>query len=391
MKEKLWSRNFINSCIANFLMAMAFNLLMPTIPIYLTEVLQISHSHIGIVLSSYALALLLIRPFSGYIIDVFDRKKVFLLSLFIYVAVFFGYLFAATVAVLVVVRFMHGLSWGVTMVSSNTIAVDIIPPSRRAEGIGYFGINMNLSMAIGPFVAMRIFDAFGFHVLVLCGAAMGFLALFCASFIKPPQREIMTTRPPLSVDRFILVKALPIFFNQILVAIGWGALVCYTILYGREIGIENADMFFLFLALGMIGARTVSGKYVDRGHIHEVAIIALIVICLSFYAFFSFQSNFAYCSVAFSMGVGFGMMLPSFQTLFVNMAPADRRGTANSTFLTAFDLGLGAGMLLGGIIAEAYSTKYMYLMGAVLCFCSIFFYIFISKKVYDKNKLEQLS
>lgn len=394
MKEKLWTRNFITSCIVNFLMAASFNLLMPTIPIYLTEVLQIEPSQIGFVLSSYVLALLIIRPFSGYIIDTFDRKKILLLSLFVFVAVFFGYLFAVTVIILVAVRFMHGLSWGMTTVASNTIAVDIIPLSRRAEGLGYFGINMNLAMALAPFVAMQIFDSFGFAFLIVCAACSGFAALIAAFFIKVPQSnvpEVRPARPPMTLESFIIAKSLPIFFNQILLTIGWGMLVCYSILYGRETGITNANLFFLFLALGMIAARVVSGKYVDRGYIHAVAIVSFVVICLSFFVFYSFQNNLSFCSMAFFIGAGYGMMLPAFQMLFINMAPSNRRGTANSAFLTAFDLGLGAGMLLGGITAELFSLKYIYLEASVFCFCAIFFYVFISRKVYDKNKLESLS
>lgn len=387
MKEKLWNKNFINACIANFLMASSFHLLMPTIPIYLTEFLGIERSEVGIVLSSYTLAMLMIRPFSGYIIDVFDRKKVFLLSLVLFVSVFFGYLFAATVMLLMIVRFFHGLFWGMSTVSSNTVAIDIIPASRRAEGIGYFGMNMNLAMAIAPFIAMNIFDSFGFITLIFCSITMGILAIIAVCLIKTPYREKITEKPPLSLDRFILIKGLPIFFNQIMVTTGWGMLLSFAVLYGKEIDIPNAGMFFLFVAFGLILSRIISGRFVDRGHIHYVAVAALSIITVSLLSFSIFHSIAAYCVSAFFIGIGFGTMLPAFQTAFINMAPHDRRGTANSTYLTGFDLGVGIGMLLGGFISDAHPMEYMFMVASGLSFCAIFFYLLVSRKVYNKNKL----
>ncbi|MDR1119969.1 MAG: MFS transporter [Dysgonamonadaceae bacterium] len=392
MKEKLWNKNFIQACIANFLMASSFHLLMPTIPIYLTQTLNIHTSKVGIVLSSYTLAMLMIRPFSGYIVDVFDRKKVFLLALALFVATFFGYLWAEAVALLMLVRFFHGLSWGMSTVSSNTVAIDIIPSTRRAEGVGYFGMNMNLAMAIAPFIAMYIYErSGGFHLLIFCSIAMGTLALIAASLIKTPVKEKQKNKPPLSVDRFILIKGIPLFLNQILVTTGWGMLVSFGVLYGNQIQIPNAGIFFLFLAAGLIISRVISGRFVDRGHIHVISILALSLITVSFLCFASLHTITAFCISAFFVGIGYGMMLPSFQTSFINMAANDRRGTANSTYLTAFDLGLGIGMLLGGFLAGSHPMAYIYLVSAGLAFCSVIMYIFVSRKVYDRNKITRPS
>jgi len=385
MKEKLWNKNFINACAANFLMASSFNLLMPTIPIYLTEELGVEHSKIGIVLSSYALAMLMVRPFSGYLIDVFDRKKMLLISLSVFVAIFTGYLFAITIVAFMLLRFIHGLFWGISTVSSNTVAIDIIPSSRRAEGIGYFGMNMNLAMAIAPFIAINIFDAFGFHTLIACSIIMGILAITVASFIQTPLRPKPEEKPPLSFDRFILLKGIPIFLNQVLVTVGWGMLVSYAVLYGRDNHIPNAGMFFLFVAAGLILSRITSGRFVDKGHIHPVAIIALSIITVSLFTFACFHSVVSYFTSAFFVGVGYGTMLPALQTCFVNMAPHDRRGTANSTYLMAFDLGLAIGMLLGGFLSEVHPLSFLYYTASALSFIAIWMYAIVSRRVYNKN------
>ncbi|MFA7687408.1 MAG: MFS transporter [Moheibacter sp.] len=387
VKEKIWNKNFIIACIGNFLVACSFNLLMPTIPIYLSTELGIEHSQIGIALSSYAIALLIIRPFCGYWVDVYARKPLFLLGISLFISAFFGYYFATTILFFVILRFIHGLFWGLATVSANTVAIDIIPPSRRAEGIGYFGVNTNLAMAIAPFVAVNIYDAFGFHFLISCALLMGFLAIIAVCFIKVPVRPKLDKTPPLSWDRFMLLKGLPVFFNQIFISFGWGTLVAFAVLYGKEIGIQNAGIFFLFLAGGIILSRVTSGRFVDRGHIHKVMATALLVISLGFLGFSQLNNIYAFCASAFLIGIGYGTLFPALQTIYINMAPSSKRGTANSTYLTGFDLGIGIGMLLGAYLAGAYGFSTMYLITSGACLFSLLVYWFNSRKVYDRNRL----
>lgn len=386
-KEVLWNKSFIIACVANFLTACSFNLLMPTIPLYLTEVLNIESSKMGIILSSYAFALLLIRPFSGFLVDLYPRKMLYLIGITCFMAVFFGYYFAATVGFFIILRFIHGLFWGLSSVSANTVAIDIIPASRRAEGIGYFGVNMNIAMAIAPFFAIEIYEERGFSSVISVALAMGALAILVVCFMKVPTRPAMERKQPLSLDRFLLVKGLPILFNQIFITFGWGTLMAYGILYGIESGVKNAGLFFLFLAAGIIASRVISGRLVDRGHIHQVIIFAVAVVSLSFLSFALIHTVYAYNISAFFIGIGYGTLLPALQTIYINMAPASQRGTANSTYLTGFDLGIGVGMLAGASIASKYGYENMYLFTSLLCFLGLLIYAFNSRKIFDKHKL----
>ena len=359
---------------------------MPTIPLYLTEMLGIEESHVGIVLSSYVLAMLFTRPFSGYLVDVFPRKALYLIGLSIFVSIYSGYLFAATVLFFVVLRFVHGIFWAVTAVSANTVAIDIIPTSRRAEGIGFFGMFTNMAMAVAPFIALSIYHSIGFHWLVGSAVGMGVLAISAASFIKvgyKPPKE----RPPISFDRFILLPAFPIFLNQVLITFGWGTLIPFAALYGTSLGIANPGILFLFLALGIIVSRLISGKVVDKGYLHQAVIFALCVICAGFISYSFAKTLPLFCASAFVIGIGFGTFFPAMQTIYVNMATKDKRGTASSTYLTAFDLGNGIGMLAGGYVISAFHFSTMYLVAASSVFLGLLIYIFNSKRVYEKKKL----
>lgn len=386
-RERLWNKNFIIICIAYFLVACSFHLLMPTIPLFLSEKLHVPNSKIGIVLSSYALALLIVRPFSGYLVDIFSRKALLIIGIVLYVSTYIGYYFAFTVTFFFILRFVHGMFWGLSTVSANTVAVDIIPESRRAEGIGYFGVNSNIAMAIAPFIAVNIYENYGFNVLISSALFMGILSIVVVWTIKVPKRPKVIREMPVSLDRFILIKGLPVMFNQLLISFGWGTLVAFAVLYGKTEGIQNAGVFFLFLASGIILSRVTSGKFVDRGFLHQVMVLALLVISLGFLSFAFLNSVVFYSISAFLIGIGYGTLFPALQTLYINMALSSQRGTANSTYLTGFDLGISIGMLLGAVISEKVGFSFMYMLSGVFCMVALVIYWFNSRPVYERNKI----
>lgn len=389
MKPQLWSLNFINVCIANFLMACSFNLLMPSIPLYITEHLGVPQSQTGIVLASYAIALIFVRPFSGFLVDKFPRKRMLLIGLVGYVLVFFGYFWASTVLLFVLVRFMHGLTWGLSTVSSSTLTIDVVPSERRAEGVGFYATAMNVAMAIGPFIAIHIYHNYSFQILLWCAIAMGILGILAAALITAPQQVLQKDKEPFTLDRFFLVKGWPIFLNQMLPTFAWGTIGPFVAQYGLSIKVENPGIFFLFWAGGIILSRVFAGKLVDKGHVHRVAVGALILITCAFYVFATVHNIYAFCISGIFIGIGFGALFPSFQILYINLVPNNKRGTANSTYFLAFDLGLAFGMLAGGYISGYFSFEILYIVASAFCLLSIAVYILNSRRVYEKNRLDK--
>jgi len=385
-QPRLWTAGYIKVCVANFLMACSFNLLMPTIPLYITEQLGVPQTKTGIVLASYAIAILLIRPFSGYIVDNHSRKKIMLFSFICYVAIFFGYFFAATILIFVIVRFLHGITWGLGTVSSSTLAIDLVPSERRAEGIGYYGTFTNVAMAIGPFIAIHLYHTYSFQVMLWCAIGMGVLGIIATTLINAPERPFVE-REKLSFDRFFLIPAWPIFLNQLLVCFAWGTIGPFVAQYGMQVSIPNAGIFFLFWAGGIILSRTFAGKLVDKGHIHIVNMVAMAIAGAAFFTFATIHNIYAFCASGLFIGIGFGMMFPALQTLYINMAENNKRGTANSTYLVGFDLGLALGMLIGGYITGIYSFEGLFIISSILCFLSVVVYFFVSRIIFNKKRL----
>ena len=155
--EKLWNRNYCRAMLGNFMLFFSFYLLTPLLPIYLDAQFHADKDMIGLVLSGYVVAALIVRPFSGFIVDSFDRKKVLMLCFFAFFICFTGYIGAGTLLMFALVRTIHGLPFGATTVANSTVAIDTLPSSRRNEGIGFYGLSNNLAMAIAPSAGIWIY------------------------------------------------------------------------------------------------------------------------------------------------------------------------------------------------------------------------------------------
>ena len=397
MKDRLVTPSYCFILAANFLLYFGFWLLIPVLPFYLSEVFSTGNSTIGIILSCYTVAALCIRPFSGYFLDSFARKPLYLMAYFIFMTMFAGYIIAGSLTLFILFRIIQGVSFGMVTVGGNTVVIDIMPSSRRGEGLGYYGLSNNIAMAVGPMSGLFLHDAgMSFTTIFCCSLGSCIAGFVCASLVKTPYKPPVK-REPISLDRFILLKGIPAGISLLLLSIPYGMTTNYVAMYAKQIGINaTTGFFFTFMAIGMAISRIFSGKIVDRGKITQVISAGLYLVVFSFFLLsacvYLISWNNMLCTVVFFavallLGVGFGIMFPAYNTLFVNLAPNSQRGTATSTYLTSWDVGVGIGMLAGGYIAEVSTFDKAYLFGACLTIVSMLYFNGKVAPHYHKNKL----
>lgn len=385
--DPIWNTNFILACLASLFTFIAFYFLMPTLPFFLKNVFGLSNSTIGLVLATYTVAALIIRPFSGYFLDLYARKPIYVSSLLFFVLMFGGYMVSSAVGIILVVRFLHGLTWGITTTSGSTLSIDLIPPRRRGEGVGYYGLFMTIAMAIGPVIGLAIYNKWDYRIMFLSSIGVGLLGLICSLFIKAPTVMYKPEKHEgFTLHRFFDVRGAVVSVNMLLSSITYGGVVAYIAVYGKELGIENSGLFFFIMSLGIGLSRISSGRLIDQGHFSRTILIGLLAMMVGFPILALIKTSLAYHLAAFPIGLGFGILMPSFQTLVINMAPLERRGAANSTFLTAFDLGIGIGMVLIGHMADitGFSTAFFLCGGINLV--ALLYFVFISSAYYQKHK-----
>lgn len=396
MKESILTRSYICILAANFLMYFGFWLLVPVLPFYLKETFSCSEGAVGTILSSYVLSALCTRPFMGYLYDGFPRKPIYIVAYIVFTAVFLGYMYSRLLAVFVFLRAVHGVAFGTVTVGGNTIVIDITPSSRRGEALGYYGLTNNTAMSIGPMVGLFLHGLLSFDAIFACALCSCFVGLFMASLVKTPVKTSVR-RPPLSLDRFILLKGIPAGVSLLLLSIPYSATTLYVALYAGQIGLDvPSGFFFTVMAVGMGISRLFSGKYVDKGYVTQTIAYGFYLVTAAFFLLSCCSRlvnwNVTGCGVVFylvalMLGVGFGTMFPAYNTLYVNLASHSQRGTATSTYLTSWDVGTGLGMISGGLIAEYFAYDKVYLFGAVLCIVSMtFFHGFVTPH-FQRNKL----
>lgn len=356
--EKLWNSNYLKIWIANFMIFFSFMLLTPLLPIYLTDTFNADKQTIGIVLSGYTIMALVTRVFSGYIVDSFSRKGVLLLSYFLFFLFFAGYIIAGTLMLFAIVRTLHGAPFGITTVSNSTVAIDVLHPSRRAEGIGYYGLSNNIATAISPSVALWIFHATENYNLIFAAAFIfASLGFFINTTVKVPKKPTVQDKQPISFDRFFLTKGWSEAICLVCFAFSYGVISTYVAIYGREeLGINGGTgFFFMLLAIGLILSRLIGSRTLRQGKIVQNAGIGSLISLGGYLLFAALHNEIGYYGAALIIGLGNGHMFPAYQTMFINLAPHTQRGTASSSLLVSWDVGVGIGILVGGILSEFFN------------------------------------
>lgn len=412
MKERLFTRSYMFILAANFLLFFGFWLLIPVLPFYLKETYNCPEAMLGAILCCYTVSGLCVRPFSGFLMDKFPRKPIYILCYFICASIFLGYMTAGVLTWFIILRALHGIAFSSVTVGGNTLCVDITPSSRRGEALGYYGLTNNTAMALGPMTGLFMHDHVSYEGIFITGMLFSIIGLLCAfcvkartpeSIIARKQEKQKTGKDPvssqkkLSLDRFILLKGIPVSISLLMLSIPYGATTNFVAMYAREINLDvPSGFFFTLMAVGMGASRLVAGKKVDQGYITQCIHIGLYPVILAFFMlsmcrFIAPENiNIAECTffaVPLLLGIGFGIIFPAMNTLYINLAPNNKRATATSTYLTAWDVGIGIGIASSGIIAQHFTFYMVYLIGSILCTVSLIFFVIKVTPHYNRNKL----
>lgn len=389
-KEKLWNAEYLKTWLANFSIYFSFMLVTPLLPLYLSETFGADKHTIGLLLSGYALTALLIRPFSGYFVDSFDRKKVLLLCMFLFFLFFAGYMVAGSLLLFAIIRTLHGAPFGATTVANSTVAIDVLYPSRRAEGIGYYGLSNNIATAISPSVALWIYDAcHNYNIIFSLSLLFAGLGFAINSTLKLKKRELVKKANKISLDRFFLVRAWREAVAMICFAFGYGVISTYIAIYGKErLGITGGTgVFFLLLSVGLILSRLIGSRTLRKGMLIWNASLGLLISLCGYFLFAGVHNYFGYYGAALIIGLGNGHMFPAFQTMFINLAPHTQRGTANSSLLISWDVGVGLGIMIGGMLVEYFGYFSAFWTAGFVNAAGVIFFFTNIRKTYQRDKL----
>lgn len=376
-RERLWNRDFIAVSLSSFFLFMTFYILAVTLPVFVTDTLHGGQGQIGPVMTSFIVAAVIFRPLAGKWLDELNRRKVLLFSLGLMTASTFLYPFIHEYVPLLLLRFVHGISFGIAATATGAIAVELVPESRKGEGVGYFSLFMSLAMVVGPFLGLTVMEHYNDQVLFIVCIVLVVISFVCGFVIRIPERISRKESLPLKGWRaFIVPGALPISVTASVLAFSYGAITTFLSVYAKANGMgAYSSYFFMVFAAMIVLSRPFTGPLFDRSGPNVLVYPGLALFTLGMLMLSQAYSPLMFLAAAGVLGLGFGALIPSFQTIAIQAAP-ERRGTATATYFMLFDSGYGIGSSALGVVAAHTGYHTMYFIGGLLVLvCGVLYYL----------------
>ncbi|WP_099353330.1 MFS transporter [Fredinandcohnia onubensis] len=387
-KQKLWTKDFINLSVSNFFVFLTFYYLLVSLPVYTLNDLGGNELEAGLMVTVFLFSAIIVRPFAGQWLNTIGRKKVLTLSLLIFMISTLFYFFTPSIYSVLLLRLFHGIGFGMATTAAGGIVADIIPDSRKGEGMGYFIMSNNLAMVIGPFLGLTLLNKSGMNSVFIVGAICSSLALVTGYFVKVPERaqeELIkekTVKTKLSFGDLFEVPAIKISIVGGLLGIVYSSLLSFVSVYAQEIGLfEVSSFFFVVYAVVLLVSRPFTGRWFDQYGANKIVYPSIVVFAIGMLFLGTSSTSLMFLLAAALIGLGWGTLFPSFQTIAVQAAAPTRRGTATATFLSIYDTGIGLGSTIVGLLSAQIGLGTFYFFSGFYVLFGIILYYFL----YDRK------
>ncbi|MBF0813081.1 MFS transporter [Staphylococcus sp. KG4-3] len=384
MYDKLWSKDFISVTIVNFLMYLIHYTLIVTVTIFTIDKYHASESMGGLAAGIFIIGMLFGRLASGRVIDNLQPKKVLLFGI-IFSIITVGLYFAIhSLLILMIVRLLHGIAFGLSSTATGTISSRIIPEKRKGEGIGYYALSVTTASAIGPFCGIILNQQFGFQSIFIVSLIVIIAALIVSLLIKGlPKVSVQTsnTEKITGIAAYIQKEALPISFVIIFVGIAYSSVLSFLTVYTEQINLATASSFFFIVyAVSTFVTRPFTGKIYDNYGENKVMYPVLISFIIGLILLSLTHTSISLLIAAVFIGIGYGTIIPTAQAIAIQQSPTDKIGLATSTFYMFADFGAGIGPFVLGVVIPLIGYRNLYLTMSILVIVSIVLYYFMHGK-----------
>ncbi|MFB6646401.1 MFS transporter [Bacillus toyonensis] len=378
--ERLWTKSFIQMSFAMLFLFTGFYLLVPTLPLFIKEIGG-NESQVGLMMGMFTIAAVVIRPIIGGMLDQYGRRSFIIFGLILFGLTMYSYNLASTIVLLAVLRVIHGVTWAVSTTAVGTAITDIIPDSRRGEGMGWYGMAMTIAMAIGPMIGLWVVQYYSFHGLFLLATLLSFMAVILSLITKMPFKPQKEKGKIQLFEKSVLSITVVVFF----LSFAYGGITTFLPLFASSINV-NPGMFFLVYAIALTIVRPISGKLLDKYGEVFIILPALCITILAIVVLTMANSLTGIIIAATLYGVGFGSAQPALQAAMLTVVDPSKRGVANASFFTAFDLGIGLGAILLGFVSQIFGYRILFTASSVSAVIALLvFGMFVRQKLSEKE------
>ncbi|RNF39145.1 MFS transporter [Planococcus salinus] len=381
-KRPIWTRSFINISISTFFLFAVFYALLTFTPIYVLDGLDGTAAEGGFTASIFLVSAIIIRFFAGLILEKYGKKRILVFSVLMFALSTVLYIFIDSLTMLLLLRFFHGIWFGLVTTVAGAIAADIVPPERRGEGLGYYGIAMNLAVVAGPFLALTLQPYLSYSMIFTVFGVIMVIGFFCALFVRVDEQPVVKQeKRKLTFSDFLEKRSLPIASVGFFISFAYASIITFISVYAQSLGlIKTASFFFVVYAFAMLVVRPFTGRIFDSMGPNIVIIPSCIVFGVGLISLSFTESSWMLLLSGALVGLGYGTLLPSFQTLAIQAADKHRSGYATGTFFALYDSGIAIGSVSLGVFAGLLGYSNLYLVLGIFVLCIVFYYRWVMTK-----------
>ncbi|MBD7944965.1 MFS transporter [Psychrobacillus sp. Sa2BUA9] len=382
-KEPIWTKPFISLFSTNLSIFIIFYGLVTVLPLYATDVLERSDEEAGLLMTIFLLSAIIMRPFTGKLLDIAGKRKMLWISLILYLICTVLYYFIEPFTILLALRFVQGIWFSIATTASGSLAADNIPPSRRGAGLGYFTMSTNLAVVVGPFIALTIVQYFSYDIFFIAMSVLLLIgALSALSIPAEKQPAVPPVKTRMTLNDLFEKRSLPIALIGSLIAFSYASILSYLSIYSQQKGVLHlTSSFFAVFAIVMLVTRPFTGRIFDEKGPRYIIIPGLISFMFGLILLAYMDSPFTFLLSGAFIGLGYGAVVPSFQTLAIQSTTHERSGYATATFFTLFDTGIAIGSFVLGIVASKLGYQGLYLLSSGIVILTLIVFLMRMKQL----------
>ena len=376
--DRLWSPAFINYGISSGILYMTQYVLVAALPIVITSELSGNDLDAGLAMSYFQIGTIVCRLFAGRLIDGFNKRVVLLLSTALFFIIMGLFNFTTSLEAIFVLRGLHGVVFALGTTVMAALAVLVLPPNRKGEGINMFAIFSNVAMVLGPAIGLYALASYGSIALYLFLTIMTGLVLVLSNCI-PLSKELATpkssTHKGWHISQFIEKRSLPWALMGLFIGFTYSGVLVFIPIELNSMGAGIwGSAFFAIFAVMIIISRPLVGKAYARYGSKYIIYPGLVLFILGLLALGIATTPLTIILTAPLLGLGYGAAQPAFQALAIQSAPIERAGVSTATYFLALDISVGAGSIILALLASAVGYQYLYMFTAVIMITALALY-----------------
>lgn len=377
--QPLFTPRFFLMCGFSFTVFLSAFQLLPVAP-YRILSLGGSAAVAGLFLGFLTYSSAFTAPLTGSLADRLGSRRILIIASLAITAFSLIYAVLPSYPLMLGLVIIHGLFWSGLLSASAAYVTALVPVSRRAEGMGYWGLSTVLAVSVAPTIGLWVYSHGGWTAMCLEAAALNLLMAAIAWRLPSDQRG--AARPTQLSPRTLLEwRVLVVSASLFMYAFGYGGLTSFIALYTDANGVTPRALYFTLFSLTIVFTRPFIGRFADRAGYRRVFLPAVGLVVVAFALLALGGSRPLLIGSAVLFGTGFGSAYPAFLGHVLKFVDENRRGAAFGSIIGMFDTGIGTGSIAMGWMVEHLGYRTAWAVAASLAACSIPYFVVVERRV----------